>query len=290
MEPSLADDLERTRIKDEIDQSLFVQAGAGSGKTTQIVKRITSLVKHGIPISRIVAITFTEKAAADLRNRVRKSLENAEAEANGNNYFAAALDELDAAPLGTIHSFARRLIAENPIEVGVPPGFEVRSDLASKIDQTAVWASQRELIFQDPDLRADFDLLIGLGVTMKKFEELATVLDTAWDRLPEGVRDAPDDGLGISAFIESANQLVSFINSCSNESDCSCGCGGWSSTSTHLRPSRATAHSRLPCILKRSHASLKTSGPNRTGQTATSPRSEKWESRCWSKPRTCLIL
>jgi ATP-dependent helicase/nuclease subunit A len=219
MEPSLADDLERTRIKDEIDQSLFVQAGAGSGKTTQIVKRITSLVKHGIPISRIVAITFTEKAAADLRNRVRKSLENAEAEANGNNYFAAALDELDAAPLGTIHSFARRLIAENPIEVGVPPGFEVRSDLASKIDQTAVWASQRELIFQDPDLRADFDLLIGLGVTMKKFEELATVLDTAWDRLPEGVRDAPDDGLGISAFIESANQLVSFINSCSNESD-----------------------------------------------------------------------
>ena len=218
----LADDASRTRIKDKIGESLFVQAGAGSGKTTQIVARITSLVRHGIPIYRIVAITFTEKAAADLRNRVRASLEQAQSDAGDaaeRSHYEVALDELDAAPLGTIHSFARRLIAENPIEVGVPPGFEVRSDLASKIDQTTVWENQRELIFHNPDLRADFDLLIGLGVGMNKFEGLATSLDTAWDRLPAGIRDVPARGVSLQEFRERAHTLVSLSASCSTEDD-----------------------------------------------------------------------
>lgn len=218
----LADDASRTRIKDDIGESLFVQAGAGSGKTTQIVARITSLVRHGIPLRRIVAITFTEKAAADLRNRVRTSLEQAQNSAldpEEHKHFDVALDELDAAPLGTIHSFARRLIAENPIEVGVPPGFEVRSDLASKIDQTTVWENQRELIFRDPGLRADFDLLIGLGVSMDKFEGLATSLDTAWDRLPMGIEDASNAVVSIQEFRKRAQAVVACSASCSNDDD-----------------------------------------------------------------------
>jgi len=218
----LADHAERIHNKTQIGPSLFVQAGAGSGKTTQIVARITSLVRHGIPMSRIVAITFTEKAAADLRNRVRTSLEEAHAEhteTREKKYFEDALDELDAAPLGTIHSFARRLIAENPIEVGVPPGFEVRSDLASKIDQTAVWESQRDIIFRDPNLRADFELLIGLGVSMTRFEELATFLDTSWDRIPEGIRELIPGSHGLRGLMESAKGLVSRGDLCTNEDD-----------------------------------------------------------------------
>ena len=69
------DQAERDRIAGDLATTLFVEAGAGTGKTRALVDRIVSLVVSGIPVEHIAAITFTDRAATELRDRVRRSLE-----------------------------------------------------------------------------------------------------------------------------------------------------------------------------------------------------------------------
>jgi ATP-dependent helicase/nuclease subunit A len=121
---ALPDAADRHLIVDDVDRSLFISAGAGSGKTSALVARIVGLVhRHEVPIQSIVAITFTEKAAAELRHRLRTELAKV----------GRATDELDDAPIGTLHAFARRLLAEYPTEVGLPPRFSVLDEVQSSI-------------------------------------------------------------------------------------------------------------------------------------------------------------
>ncbi len=70
-----ADNEARTRIREHLDRTLFVEASAGTGKTAALVDRFLALVLDGRSVERIVAITFTDKAAAELRDRVRQGLE-----------------------------------------------------------------------------------------------------------------------------------------------------------------------------------------------------------------------
>ena len=113
------DQADRNRIQRELDRNLFVEAGAGAGKTSSLVGRIVELVRSGVPIEGIAAITFTEKAAADLRHRLRATLQRAAADEpsspDESARFEAALDDLDHAPIGTLHAFARRLLNEFPV-------------------------------------------------------------------------------------------------------------------------------------------------------------------------------
>src|SRR5690242_21877958 len=76
------DRTERDRIARELDRNLFVEAGAGSGKTSELVTRVVALVTSGTAkLESIAAITFTEKAGAELRDRVRQELEGRAADA-----------------------------------------------------------------------------------------------------------------------------------------------------------------------------------------------------------------
>ena len=75
---NLKDDDARRIIREDTHRTLFVEAGAGSGKTTCLVDRITRLVlTDGVPMRSIAAVTFTEKAGAELRDRLRAQLEAA---------------------------------------------------------------------------------------------------------------------------------------------------------------------------------------------------------------------
>src|SRR5690606_2823093 len=111
----LTDEAARRRIRERTDETLFVEAGAGSGKTRSLVERVSTLVlRDGIPIEAVAAVTFTERAAAELRDRLRASFEHvARAGDDGQRHRAgAALEGLDLAAIGTLHSFAQRILSE----------------------------------------------------------------------------------------------------------------------------------------------------------------------------------
>ena len=118
----LVDHDARRRALEDLDTTFLVEAAAGSGKTTLLLGRIVNLVRSGrARLAEIAAVTFTEKAAADLRVRLRGELARAG--------LHEALRELEIARIGTIHAFAAGLLRERPVEAGVDPGFTVADPL-----------------------------------------------------------------------------------------------------------------------------------------------------------------
>ncbi|MCA9913193.1 MAG: UvrD-helicase domain-containing protein, partial [Anaerolineae bacterium] len=110
-----------------LDKNLIVVAGAGSGKTRVLVERFLYLlqVDETLPLNALVAITFTREAALEMRNRVRKSLEE-----NVQNFpqqvrWSNLLAEMDSARIDTIHGLCATILRANAPEAGIDPRFEV---------------------------------------------------------------------------------------------------------------------------------------------------------------------
>ncbi|MBO7393604.1 MAG: UvrD-helicase domain-containing protein, partial [Abditibacteriota bacterium] len=126
------DELIRKRIKEETDTNFFVEASAGSGKTTSLVGRMVSMVKNGVPIEKICAITFTKAAANEFYSRFRDKLAeesvNAENEESERALCAEALKNIDLCFMGTIDSFCHTVIGEHPMEAGLPSDADILSD------------------------------------------------------------------------------------------------------------------------------------------------------------------
>src|SRR5206468_12557922 len=107
--PPAAADVRETITRRGLGRTLFVEAGAGTGKTTQLVGRIANLViDEGVPLAGIAAITFTEAAAAELAARIRvtferRAAEDADAEVRAR--CRAAIADADRAAISTLHSF-----------------------------------------------------------------------------------------------------------------------------------------------------------------------------------------
>src|SRR4029077_17158487 len=126
----IADQRVRDRIRNDLDTTLVVEAAAGTGKTTALVNRIVAALALGrAELGRIVAVTFTEKAAGELKLRLRAEIEAARI-ATGRHpaersLLSSALGQLEEARIGTIHSFCADLLRERPVEAGVDPLFEV---------------------------------------------------------------------------------------------------------------------------------------------------------------------
>lgn len=122
------DELARHRIRTSLDESLIVEAAAGTGKTTELVRRIVNTLKTGkTTVDRVVAVTFTRKAAGELRLRLRIELDLARNETQSAaevRYLEDALARLEEAHIGTIHSFCTELLRQRPVEARIPPGFE----------------------------------------------------------------------------------------------------------------------------------------------------------------------
>jgi len=130
---TMVDATARERIVADLDTTFVVEAAAGTGKTTQLVRRIVAVLRGGRGrLEQIVALTFTDKAAGELKLRLRSEIDRVRGElALGSAERArldAALAELEVARIGTIHSFCADLLRERPIEAGVDPAFEVMND------------------------------------------------------------------------------------------------------------------------------------------------------------------
>jgi len=130
MIPALqSDHSERERIRTSLDESLIVEASAGTGKTSELVKRIVAVLGQGkTTVDKIAAVTFTHKAAGELKLRLREELDK---ERHKFPALEEALQRLEEASIGTIHSFCAQILRERPVEARVDPAFEELSEQAS---------------------------------------------------------------------------------------------------------------------------------------------------------------
>lgn len=149
----------RERIRTSLGESLFVEASAGTGKTTELIARIVAVLANGLTtIDRIVAVTFTNKAAGELKLRLRQELDRARDPVSLEQkriYIEHALEHLEEASIGTIHSFCAQMLRERPVEAVVDPAFEELSEQqSSRIFERAFRAwLERKLAEGAPGLR-----------------------------------------------------------------------------------------------------------------------------------------
>ncbi len=117
-------------IASELERNVVVEAAAGTGKTTEMVRRMVALIAAGrATVDRIVAMTFTEKAAGEMKLKIRSQLEGARQESSAGSAererLESAIAHLEEAWVGTIHGFCAEILRERSVEAGVDPGFEV---------------------------------------------------------------------------------------------------------------------------------------------------------------------
>ena len=117
-------------IKNDLDRNIYVEAGAGTGKTYSLVERIVALLTGGVKIDEVIAITFTRAAASELRSRIRARLEELRISDRENDRIRAALEGIDTAAFQTIDSLVHSLLREHPLESGLPPAIEAQDNFA----------------------------------------------------------------------------------------------------------------------------------------------------------------
>ena len=139
----LSDDGAQQRIVSDFQTTFLLEAGAGTGKTQLLLNRLLALLRTGrSPLSRVAVITFTDKAAAELRTRLRAAVESAlqtalpEAERAA---LQAVLSELDRAMVMTIHAFCATLLRERALEVGLDPAFTVLNQAEAGLLHDQAW-------------------------------------------------------------------------------------------------------------------------------------------------------
>src|SRR3974390_2413361 len=133
----LATDEARRRILNDLTTTLFVEAAAGTGKTTALVGRIVALICEGVStLDHIVAVTFTEKAAGEMKLRLREEIERVrnakDLTPEKSRRLANAWSHAELARIGTIHAFCGDLLRERPVEAGIDPLFEVAAEVEAE--------------------------------------------------------------------------------------------------------------------------------------------------------------
>ncbi len=202
----------RIKIKEDIHHNFFVEAGAGSGKTTVLVDRMVSMVEGGLDISKICAITFTKAAASEFYARFQKKLSESDTP-NAKE----ALKNIDLCFLGTIDSFCNMVLSEHPSAAKIPSNASVMEDE----DAQALYIREYEKIL---------DGLYGdlLQDKAKRFHE---TFYNARDIYAKGIsicmksknakfmyRDIPNAGLDI-VLKEEKERLVAFLEILKNNQE-----------------------------------------------------------------------
>ncbi|MEO8840024.1 MAG: UvrD-helicase domain-containing protein [Kofleriaceae bacterium] len=164
----------------ERGRNVIVDASAGTGKTRLVVDRLIELVaptdgRDPIPIDRIAAITFTRKAAGELRVRVRQRILQSLAELSPDAPRAApllrALGGIDTAHIGTMHGFADRLLRKWPAQARLDPRYELVEDDSALADECF------QLLIRAAENRTLADLLLGSSIADRSAETSATIAD-----------------------------------------------------------------------------------------------------------------
>lgn len=157
----------RRRIIENLDVNMLVEAGAGSGKTHSLAARMASGVVSGrYRVEEMAAVTFTRKAAVELRGRFQEALEEKLRSERPEEKLSEiehrrveqALGGLERLFSGTIHAFCARLLQERPVEAGVAPGFSAMDEVEDSDFHARAWndyvaleRSQESKVLRDLD-------------------------------------------------------------------------------------------------------------------------------------------
>ncbi len=189
------DEDQRNIIRSELDTTLLVEAAAGTGKTTGMVSRMVNLLAEGkCLVDTLAAVTFTRKAAAELRSRFQIELEKAcrDAKPSSLTRLRVALDGMERCFIGTIHSFCARMLRERPVEAGVDLEFEEMDDVEDDALRARAWAAYVNGLYtsNDPVLEELEELGVEIGQLGRTFHKMADYLDV--DEWPAPSVPAPD--------------------------------------------------------------------------------------------------
>ncbi|APT85242.1 UvrD-helicase domain-containing protein [Corynebacterium aquilae] len=219
--PTLSDHSARDSITHETDTTLFVEAGAGSGKTHHLVERlITLIVDDGVPIEAIAAITFTNKAADELTDRLHRALSSIAADgqlvsphADQPRTFSdpqqarararRAVENLPGAAIETLHAFCQRILTRYPLEAHIPPtftvadGFQPRPGLSvidtlihhateARTDEhgSTIYDDSGEVCYaHNENIDTALRFLLGQGVSPRALKKFENFLAERWSEL-----------------------------------------------------------------------------------------------------------
>ncbi|HEX5474531.1 MAG TPA: UvrD-helicase domain-containing protein [Vicinamibacterales bacterium] len=169
------------------EQNVVLEASAGTGKTSVLVARYVNLMRRGVDPANVLAITFTRKAAAEMRERILRELRRA---ADGSVFdqrrWAELRDRLADIQVSTIDAFCLSLLREFPLEADVDPGFDLADE--TQVPSLVELALDRSLRIFTAGARSDPDfalVLAQLGINRAR-EGLAHLLErrlVAWDVL-----------------------------------------------------------------------------------------------------------
>ena len=177
----------RKRIQESLDETLFVEAGAGTGKTTSLVDRVMQLAASGrTTLDRVAVITFTDAAAAELRDRIRGSLEKAASDGTLDDErlrCQRALADLDRSSIQTLHSFAGSILRERPLEAGLPPLFETMDAIQSDLAFDEAWREWVDLKLDEPEDESDLYPALALGLSIDQLRSVALEFHRNYDLL-----------------------------------------------------------------------------------------------------------
>ena len=222
-----ADKEERRVITDDLDDTIFVEASAGTGKTTSLVQRIVNLVASGkTTMDRIAAITFTELAAAELRDRVRQELEEAAAHTEWpeaeRELCRQGVSDLDQANIRTLHSFAGQLLQERPLEAGLPPGFDTSDEIVAGLAFDEAWEEWLDVnLGENSPIAASISLLLTHGITLDTLKRLALEFHGNYADLPApgSVPEAPTAGAAGMAIVQHWPEVERLLEFCKAGTD-----------------------------------------------------------------------
>ncbi len=229
----------RQREAAEAPASVVVTAGAGTGKTHMLARRYLHHLRAGLRPLEVVAVTFTRRAAEELRARVREvvraALADEAAPSVGSEPADAgprsrldpdALAEVEAAPIGTIHALAQLVCRRYPEAAGVPPDFGVVDELDG-----ALWTAEA---LDEALARLDDDHVVGLPYDLLRAAIAAALEDPTRARAalaigPDEVRAAIDDArraafdatVGDAAWRDAVGFLGGFVGPEGHEAEAS---------------------------------------------------------------------
>jgi len=193
----------------DIDTNFFVRAAAGSGKTTSLVARMVGLVREGVPVDAITAITFTRKAAGEMSKRFYEELQQAyrglPIETEQRRRVRRALQDVQSGFIGTVHAFCARLLRERPLPVELPPDFTAGIEPREERQlRDRAWREYLRSVRQENPER--LERIIRLGIEP---DDLTATFETLC-RHPElaPYTNAPDESPDFDAAVRQASRLL----------------------------------------------------------------------------------